>query len=131
MIYYLCNSIFSLELVHSIPSCITFSTNLSEIDGHQIDESHTIYYHGWKKIIYLLILFPRLVVLEEDLDKVSPLTVARMYDVCHAQHVLNILWWPKSLIAVVLSNFTPIRWVSLSTSDLNQSREKPFVLTTD
>lgn len=54
-----------------------------------------------KKIIYLLILFPRLVVLEEDLDKVSPLTVARMYDVCHAQHVLNILWWPKSLIAVV------------------------------
>lgn len=44
-----------------------------------------------KKIIYLLILFPRLVVLEEDLDKVSPLTVARKYDVCHAQHVLNIL----------------------------------------
>lgn len=43
-----------------------------------------------KKIIYLLILFPWLVVLE-DLDKVSPLTVARMYDVCHAQHVLNIL----------------------------------------
>lgn len=102
MIYYLYNSIFSLELVHSIPSCITFRTNLSEIDGHRIDESHTIYYHGWKKIIYLLILFPRLVVLEEDLDKVSPLTVARIYDVCcHAQHVLNILWWPKSLIAVV------------------------------
>lgn len=103
MIYYLYNSIFSLELVHSIPSrsCITFRTNLSEIDGHRIDESHTIYYHGWKKIIYLLILFPRLVVLEEDLDKVSPLTVARMYDVCHTQHVLNILWWPKSLIAVV------------------------------
>lgn len=42
-----------------------------------------------KKIIYLLILFPRLVVL--DLDKVLPLTVARIYDVCHAQHVLNIL----------------------------------------
>lgn len=44
-----------------------------------------------KKIIYLLILFPWLVVLEEDLDKVSPVTVVRMYDVCHAQHVLNIL----------------------------------------
>lgn len=36
-----------------------------------------------KKIIYLLILFFRLVVLEEDLDKVSLLIVVRMYDVCY------------------------------------------------